>query len=76
MSSRSCKSYDASLKARVAIEVLKGVSVVEVCKENNIPKTNALDLLILYLASNNASKYLTGTTFTIDGGMSWGGKSW
>ena len=43
MSSRSCKSYDASLKARVAIEVLKGVSIVEVCKENNIPKTNALD---------------------------------
>lgn len=35
-----------------------------------------LDGLILYLASNNASKYVTGSTFTIDGGMSWGGKSW
>ncbi len=34
-----------------------------------------LDGLILYLASNNASKYVTGSTFTIDGGISWGGKS-
>jgi len=35
-----------------------------------------LDGLMLYLASNNASKYVTGSTFTIDGGISWGGKSW
>jgi NAD(P)-dependent dehydrogenase (short-subunit alcohol dehydrogenase family) len=33
-----------------------------------------LDGLILYLASNTASKYVTGASFTIDGGMSWGGK--
>lgn len=32
--------------------------------------------LILYLSSNKASKYVTGSNFTIDGGMSWGGKSW
>lgn len=35
-----------------------------------------LDGLVLYLASNHASKYVTGASFTIDGGMSWGGKSW
>lgn len=32
-----------------------------------------LDALVLYLASNNASRYVTGSTFTIDGGISWGG---
>lgn len=40
-----------------------------------IAEPSALDGLILYLASNSASKYVTGATFTIDGGMSWGGKS-
>lgn len=40
-----------------------------------IAEPRDLDGLILYLASGNASKYVTGATFTIDGGMSWGGKS-
>lgn len=40
-----------------------------------IAEPSDLDGLILYLASNSASKYVTGATFTIDGGMSWGGKS-
>lgn len=35
-----------------------------------------IDALLLYLASNTASKFVTGATFTIDGGMSWGGKHW
>lgn len=43
MGSRSCKSYDAKLKARVGIEALKGSSILEICKENNLPKTNVLD---------------------------------
>lgn len=28
---------------------------------------------ILYLASNDASRYVTGTCLTVDGGVSWGG---
>ncbi|KJW07891.1 short chain dehydrogenase family protein [Orientia tsutsugamushi str. UT144] len=40
-----------------------------------IAKPSDLDGLILYLASNNASKYVTGATFTIDGCISLGGKS-
>jgi NAD(P)-dependent dehydrogenase (short-subunit alcohol dehydrogenase family) len=34
-----------------------------------------LDGLVLYLASNQASRYVTGSIITIDGGISWGGKS-
>lgn len=37
-----------------------------------IPNLEDLDGMILYLASNNASRYVTGACFTIDGGMSWG----
>jgi NAD(P)-dependent dehydrogenase (short-subunit alcohol dehydrogenase family) len=37
-----------------------------------IAEPSDLDGLILYLASNNASQYVTGATFTIDGGISWG----
>lgn len=33
-----------------------------------------LDATILYLASNKASRYVTGSCLTIDGGVSWGGK--
>jgi NAD(P)-dependent dehydrogenase (short-subunit alcohol dehydrogenase family) len=40
----------------------------------NIANPSDLDGLILYLASNKASRYVTGSHFTIDGGMSWGGK--
>ena len=32
-----------------------------------------LDSTILYLASNDASRYVTGTCLTVDGGVSWGG---
>ncbi|PPE03417.1 SDR family oxidoreductase [Holospora curviuscula] len=43
--------------------------------EGFIAEPSDLDGLILYLASNSASKYVTGATFAIDGGISWGGKS-
>lgn len=36
-----------------------------------IANPNDLDGLVIYLASNEASKYVTGSIFTIDGGMSW-----
>ncbi|PWU06896.1 MAG: 3-ketoacyl-ACP reductase [Verrucomicrobia bacterium] len=39
-----------------------------------IPKLNDLDGLILYLASDYASRYVTGSCFTIDGGMSYAEK--
>lgn len=42
---------------------------------NFIPNLSDLDATILYLASNNASKYVTGSVITIDGGISWGGIS-
>lgn len=42
----------------------------------DIGEPTDLDGLILYLASNKASSYVQGANFTIDGGMSWGGKSW
>ncbi len=32
-----------------------------------------MDGLLLLLASNNASRYITGAAITIDGGVSWGG---
>jgi len=32
-----------------------------------------IDGLILYLASNQASRYVTGSIITVDGGISWGG---
>ncbi len=37
-----------------------------------IAEPSDLDGLILYLASNSASKYVTGACLTIDGGTSWG----
>lgn len=37
-----------------------------------IAEPSDLDGLLLYLASNHTSKYVTGATFTIDGGLSWG----
>lgn len=40
----------------------------------DIGELEDLDGLILYLASNKASSYVQGANFTIDGGMSWGGK--
>ncbi len=41
----------------------------------DIAEPSDMDGLMLYLASNKASAYVTGACFTIDGGMSWGGKS-
>ncbi|MBP6986068.1 MAG: SDR family oxidoreductase [Alphaproteobacteria bacterium] len=41
-----------------------------------IAKPTHMDGLILYLASNKASQYVTGSCITVDGGMSWGGKAW
>ena len=38
-----------------------------------IAQPSDLDGTILYLASNKASAYLTGSVITIDGGVSWGG---
>lgn len=38
-----------------------------------IAKPSDLDGTILYLASNKASPYLTGSIITVDGGISWGG---
>ena len=43
---------------------------------NFVAEPSDIDGLILYLASNKASKYVTGSCFTIDGGISWSGKSW
>lgn len=41
---------------------------------NYIAEPNELDAMILFLASNEASRYVTGSCFTLDGGLSWGGK--
>jgi NAD(P)-dependent dehydrogenase (short-subunit alcohol dehydrogenase family) len=49
--------------------------IIPLIPYGDIAEPSDLDGMILYLASNNASKYITGSTFTIDGGMSWGGKS-
>jgi NAD(P)-dependent dehydrogenase (short-subunit alcohol dehydrogenase family) len=38
-----------------------------------MPNLKDLDGVILFLASNKASRYVTGQTITIDGGNSWGG---
>ena len=35
-----------------------------------------LDSAIMFLAHNEYSAYVTGTNITVDGGTSWGGKSW
>ncbi len=37
-----------------------------------IAKPSDLDGTILYLASNKASPYLTGSMIAVDGGISWG----
>jgi len=42
--SKIYKSYDAKLKAKIAIEVLKNdADILEICKNHNVPKTNAID---------------------------------
>ena len=42
---------------------------------NFVPDLSDMDATILYLASNRASRYVTGSVITIDGGISWGGIS-
>lgn len=42
--SKTYKSYDAKLKAKIAIAVLKNdADILEICKNHNVPKTNAID---------------------------------
>ncbi|MCC2647071.1 MAG: Enoyl-(Acyl carrier protein) reductase [Rickettsiaceae bacterium] len=41
--------------------------------QNFIAEPKELDSAILYLASNQASRYVTWTCLTVDGGVSWGG---
>jgi NAD(P)-dependent dehydrogenase (short-subunit alcohol dehydrogenase family) len=50
--------------------------IIPLIPYGDIAEPSDLDGMIIYLASNNASKYVTGACLTIDGGMSWGGKSW
>ncbi|MFK7974076.1 MAG: SDR family NAD(P)-dependent oxidoreductase [Rickettsiaceae bacterium] len=38
-----------------------------------VAETKDFDGGLLYLAANNASRYVTGSCITIDGGVSWGG---
>ena len=40
-----------------------------------VAKPEDLDGTLLLLASNKASRYITGSHFTVDGGVSWGGGS-
>lgn len=37
-------------------------------------ETTDLEGIVLLLASNKASRYITGSSFTIDGGITWGGE--
>ena len=42
--SNAHKSYDAKLKAKIVIEVLKNdADILEVCKNHNVPKTSVID---------------------------------
>lgn len=38
-----------------------------------VAEPSDLDGIVLYLASNKASRYVTGSFMTVDGGLSWGG---
>ncbi|MFQ3307728.1 MAG: NAD(P)-dependent dehydrogenase (short-subunit alcohol dehydrogenase family) [Candidatus Midichloriaceae bacterium] len=48
--------------------------VISCIPYGDIANPSDMDGLVLYLSSNKASRYVTGSCFTIDGGMSWGGK--
>jgi transposase-like protein len=37
---KKCKTYDPKIKAKIALEVLSGGNMLEICTKNNIPKTN------------------------------------
>jgi NAD(P)-dependent dehydrogenase (short-subunit alcohol dehydrogenase family) len=47
--------------------------MIEVIPLGFIPEPPELDGAIIYLASNKASRYVTGSNITVDGGASWGG---
>lgn len=48
--------------------------IIPLIPYKDIGEPTDLDGAILFLASNQMSRYVTGSTFTIDGGISWGGK--
>lgn len=50
--------------------------IIPFISQGDIEEPSDLDGLILYFASNDASTYVTDTTFAIGGGASWGVKSW
>ncbi|WP_425362996.1 SDR family NAD(P)-dependent oxidoreductase [Candidatus Tisiphia endosymbiont of Hybos culiciformis] len=52
----------------------KRKAIEELTPLNFIAEPSDLDGAILYLASNKASRYVTGSCITVDGGASWGGK--
>ena len=44
MTTKKLKSYNAKLKAEIALELYKGEkSLVEICAAHNLPKTNVRD---------------------------------
>ena len=46
MMSKKIKSYDKSLKAKIALEAYKGEkTMLEICSQYNVPKTNVHDWL-------------------------------
>lgn len=47
--------------------------MAEIIPLNFVPGPEDLDGAILYLASNKASRYATGSCITVDGGAAWGG---
>ncbi|HJK85661.1 MAG TPA: SDR family oxidoreductase [Candidatus Megaira endosymbiont of Stentor roeselii] len=47
--------------------------ITNVIPLNFVATLSDLDGIILYLSSNKASRYVTGSSITVDGGMSWGG---
>ncbi len=52
-----------------------GDKLIQKIPLNFFPDLSDLDGTILYLASNKASRYVTGSVITVDGGLSWGGLS-
>jgi NAD(P)-dependent dehydrogenase (short-subunit alcohol dehydrogenase family) len=60
--------FKTELNKDVPDEILKKIPL----GAQNVDPSD-LDATILYLASNKASRYVTGACLTIDGGLSWGG---
>lgn len=55
---------------------LVGETFLRIIPAGFIPDLSDLDGAILFLASHAASRYVTGSCVTIDGGVSWGGISY